>query len=139
LAAGAWDSIGQPISEALYLLRNAAAEAGNAVASIAGALEEIKAMNGLVSTVTIITRHIDIYEERHESGGAGGGGPGGRQFGGPVMAGMPYVVGEVGPELFVPESNGQVVSNNAFNLNIYTSAPTEDILADFGMLKALAA
>ena len=49
-------------------------------------------------------------------GGGGGGGlrnllPGRRQAGGPVQGGFPYVVGERGPELFVPGQSGNVVSN----------------------------
>ena len=36
---------------------------------------------------------------------------GGRSAGGPVNAGTPYMVGERGPELFVPQSAGKVVSN----------------------------
>jgi hypothetical protein len=35
----------------------------------------------------------------------------GRAFGGPVNARMPYMVGEIGPELFVPGMSGQIVSN----------------------------
>ena len=35
----------------------------------------------------------------------------GRADGGPVSAGRPYVVGERGPELIVPQSDGQVVPN----------------------------
>ena len=35
----------------------------------------------------------------------------GLQRGGPVQAGQPYLVGEAGPELFVPSQSGQVVSN----------------------------
>jgi hypothetical protein len=34
----------------------------------------------------------------------------GRAAGGPVMAGKAYTVGEVGPELFVPQSNGRILS-----------------------------
>ena len=46
-------------------------------------------------------------------GGIGGGGAGapGRAVGGPVSAGRPYIVGENGPELFVPSGGGQVVPN----------------------------
>jgi len=46
-------------------------------------------------------------------GGVGGGGsaPAGRAVGGPVSAGRPYIVGENGPELFVPSGGGQVVPN----------------------------
>lgn len=32
--------------------------------------------------------------------------------GGPAKAGVPYVVGEKGPELFVPNTSGQVISND---------------------------
>jgi hypothetical protein len=34
-----------------------------------------------------------------------------RQHGGPVMARQPYIVGEAGPELFVPYTAGSVISN----------------------------
>src|SRR5574341_4861 len=34
-----------------------------------------------------------------------------RQHGGPVVARRPYMVGERGPELFVPQNSGQIVSN----------------------------
>lgn len=37
-----------------------------------------------------------------------------RAAGGPVSAGMPYVVGEKGPELFVPRAGGQIVPNGQF-------------------------
>ena len=36
-----------------------------------------------------------------------------RANGGPVMAGNPYIVGEVGPELFVPSSSGTIIPNDA--------------------------
>jgi flagellar hook-basal body complex protein FliE len=37
-----------------------------------------------------------------------------RANGGPVTAGSPYIVGERGPELFVPGASGQIVPNGAF-------------------------
>jgi hypothetical protein len=37
----------------------------------------------------------------------------GRAMGGPVNANTPYVVGEKGPELFVPSSSGSIVPNGA--------------------------
>lgn len=51
------------------------------------------------------------------------GGPGGffgsvlvgvRQHGGPVQANRPFLVGEAGPELFVPAAAGNIVANDAF-------------------------
>lgn len=46
----------------------------------------------------------------------------GRAFGGPVTAGLPYMVGERGPEMFVPSQNGTIISNNTstHNYNITT-------------------
>jgi hypothetical protein len=38
--------------------------------------------------------------------------------GGPVTGGTPYVVGERGPELFVPSNSGTVVPNNALGGNV---------------------
>jgi len=35
-----------------------------------------------------------------------------KQFGGPVMNNKPYIVGEDGPELFVPNNNGSIIPNN---------------------------
>lgn len=40
-------------------------------------------------------------------------GVGFRASGGPVAAGQPYIVGEVGPELFVPPASGSIVPNDA--------------------------
>ncbi len=36
----------------------------------------------------------------------------GKAKGGPVMNGVPYIVGEVGPELFVPNTSGTIIPNN---------------------------
>lgn len=38
-----------------------------------------------------------------------------RAAGGPVSAGQPYIVGEVGPELFVPPASGSIVPNSALS------------------------
>jgi hypothetical protein len=40
--------------------------------------------------------------------------------GGPASGGQPYIVGEKGPELFVPGSNGNIVPNNAMGGNTYS-------------------
>ncbi|MGX7894409.1 phage tail tape measure protein [Tsuneonella sp. HG222] len=50
-----------------------------------------------------------------------------RAMGGPVNSGTPYMVGEVGPELFVPGRSGTIVPNNALagaggpTINLYIS------------------
>lgn len=43
-----------------------------------------------------------------------------RQSGGPVQAGQPYMVGEQGPEVVVPQQSGQVISNQAAKGNRQT-------------------
>jgi phage-related minor tail protein len=57
-----------------------------------------------------------------------------RASGGPVAGGSPYVVGEKGPELFVPGRSGTVVPNDAMggevnsvvNINISDSGTSVD-------------
>ena len=57
------------------------------------------------------------------------GGTTSRQFGGPVSAGAAYTVGEVGPELFVPDVSGTIIPNNklADNKTTSTAAPARPI------------
>ena len=50
--------------------------------------------------------------------------------GGPVNANRPYVVGEIGPELFVPSSNGTIIPNNRLSGNPY--AASSDYLGQMG-------
>jgi hypothetical protein len=53
----------------------------------------------------------------------------GRQFGGPVDRNRPYVVGEAGPELFVPRTSGKIVPNNQLQsgtLNLTQNITTPD-------------
>lgn len=49
-----------------------------------------------------------------------------RATGGPVSAFQPYIVGERGPEMFVPSQNGTIVPNgamgNTFNISVNVSA-----------------
>lgn len=47
-----------------------------------------------------------------------------RASGGPVSAGSPYIVGERGPELFVPSRSGSIVANGAGGLTINISGNT---------------
>jgi len=49
----------------------------------------------------------------------------GRAIGGPVSQGTPYIVGERGPELFVPNSSGSIVPNN--RMGGMTVAPVYNI------------
>ncbi len=50
------------------------------------------------------------------------------------MAGQPYIVGEQGPELFVPHQSGQVVPNHALggnmNVNVNVTLEVTEAVAD---------
>lgn len=55
----------------------------------------------------------------------------GRASGGPVMGGTPYVVGEQGPELFIPRGNGTIIPNGGggATINIYNPVVTDENMA----------
>lgn len=55
-----------------------------------------------------------------------------KAFGGPVMSGRPYMVGEEGPELFIPGQNGMVIPNNQLS----SSDPGMVLGGDMGMVMA---
>lgn len=70
----------------------------------------------------------------------GFGGLGRRQSGGPVRRGQPYIVGEGGAELFIPERNGAIISNrdlrrgagsggNTININITGNPDPDGLIA----------
>jgi TP901 family phage tail tape measure protein len=89
------------VVQALTAAWNAAAGAANALAEAAkgvrAALEAIP--RNVTTTITTIRETIERIV-------------GERQHGGPVSRAAPYLVGEVGPELFVPSSAGHIVPNN---------------------------
>ena len=57
-----------------------------------------------------------------------------RAKGGPVGAGSPYMVGERGPELFVPRSSGTIIPNNALgggaNVTVNVDASGSNVQGD---------
>lgn len=80
----------------------------------------------------------------------GGGGLEGRASGGTVKGNYTYLVGERGPELFVPDTNGSIipnnklnemgqgVTNNYYNLTMPTTANAGDIRTAFELMEAWA-
>lgn len=81
---------------------------------------------GLAKSIARAALEAALFGTGPFSGGSGGGGGGGllgslfgsifggfRASGGPVSAGSAYIVGERGPELFMPNTAGNVVPNNA--------------------------
>ena len=71
-------------------------------------------------------------------GGVLGGGPTPKAAGGPVSGGSPYLVGEKGPELFVPSSGGNIVPNNAMGgMTINVDAAGSSVEGDAGRSREL--
>jgi peptidoglycan hydrolase-like protein with peptidoglycan-binding domain len=89
----------------------------------------------------VITIEIVTVGSLPNVGGADGGPSGipGKASGGPVTGGMPYVVGERGPELFVPRQSGTIVPNGemgATNNWYITGSNAQDIAQEVGVILA---
>jgi hypothetical protein len=67
-------------------------------------------LDGKNVTTTVTTRYQTTGTNRNTRGTTGGGVQE-RAGGGPVAGGTPYLVGERGPELFIPNGSGSIVSN----------------------------
>ena len=88
---------------------------GNSTLKILGLAFQQYAIDVTKWLAKIIAKELILMALR-KMGGAGGGffgmvAAGARQHGGPVAGGKPYLVGEKGPELFVPRGGGTIKSN----------------------------
>lgn len=94
------------------------------VGAIQGAIDGTKTLQQVATDVlnSIANKLIDIAINMALFGAISGTGTGGgllgklikpKAAGGPVMAGSPYLVGEKGPELFMPGKSGTIIPNNA--------------------------
>lgn len=60
----------------------------------------------------------------------------GKAHGGPVYAGQSYMVGEVGPEVFVPRTSGTIIPNNQLGQAPTTSGGTALTIENFNVTSA---
>lgn len=117
-----WDGFQANLSDSLFDLATGAKSAKDAVLDFFDQLSRqlLRALSeNWAQQIT------DLFKtgQGGSTGGSGGGfwsnlvsglfssGGGARANGGPVMANTPYLVGERGPELFMPNSSGTVLSN----------------------------
>jgi hypothetical protein len=83
---------------------------------IKGLIQGTSTLSDLLNNVA--DRFLSLAIDQMFDGPTGGGGIFGflgglfKAKGGPVTGGNPYIVGEKGPELFVPGSSGNIVPNN---------------------------
>lgn len=80
------------------------------------------------ATDTLRKAEEELRSSRKELRLARGGAPG-RAFGGPVSRGGAYMVGERGPELFVPTGSGNIIPNN----NLGGGGTTVQVVVNAGM------
>lgn len=80
--------------------------------------EELAAkLRAIPSRITSeVNVHTTYTESGRRHGGDQGDDPPGRAIGGPVTGGGLYMVGERGPELFVPQHSGTIVPNEAVQI-----------------------
>jgi tape measure domain-containing protein len=94
------------------------------VDAIQGAVDGTKSLGEVAASVlnNIAAKLLDVAINMALFGAMSGTGTGGgllgglfkpRALGGPVSAGTPYMVGERGPELFMPSRGGSIIPNNA--------------------------
>lgn len=85
--------------------RGVADQIGGARSAVQGLQASIDNLHSKDISVTVHTVNV-------AGNGLGGAFAPGRAVGGPVSAGMPYTVGERGPELFVPSQDGTIVPSS---------------------------
>jgi hypothetical protein len=92
---------------------------GQGIEETKAALMDIDTMTRNIPTsvnINIRTTYTE-FGTPPATGGAGSVRPGRRAAGGQAVGGSSYIVGEKGPELFVPEKSGQVISNRDMKEN----------------------
>lgn len=133
LAVAAADNIGMAFSQAFQDIANGASSGQEAIANMMKSIGENfvnMAAQIIAQQVTMVILGTILKALGISGGGGGGGGLGSvesnlakyaplegpgftpRANGGPVAGGAPYLIGERGPELFVPGSSGGIMSNN---------------------------
>lgn len=98
--------------DALLELRDAEQEAGRARGEVRG--DPLQADIAAFERTGIISPALKAELDKIDWAGlAQLAGSQARAMGGPVFAGRSYIVGERGPEMFVPRRNGTIIPNNA--------------------------
>jgi len=132
----------EDLTEKYDLNKNGAIDAGLETALYAGAVEalrlEIEALEDKTVNITANINKTGDWSWVPNVPGM----PVPKAGGGPVYSGSPYLVGEEGPELFVPTLDGQIIPNqqttNNFNLTMTSNAPVSTLARDFSIMQSMA-
>lgn len=112
-----------PNSEAMVRLKQAILDAGAAAIYVGGLQPKITIEVEVTEAQRKIRELLGLSETLKGSlSGAGVRFPAGKATGGPVDAGTPYIVGEKGPELFVPSGYGRIMDAFSTSKALLTNA-----------------
>jgi tape measure domain-containing protein len=154
LADGIANTIGQGMTSAFDALISGTENFGTSLRNIAsGVLKDIAKQLIQIYVINSAINAISSFFGP-KTGGFGGGikfNPAsfsmgsllpGRAMGGPVSAGKPYMVGERGPELFMPRQGGSIIPNNALgggstNVVVNVDASGSNVQGDQAQAKQL--
>ena len=146
------DNINQKLTEQQQLWQNIGRSIqSNVVGGLAAAIQGTKSWReALLDIVNNVFSQILQAMIQMALFGAGGFGSGGglfgaifgAQLGGPVRGGRPYIVGERGPELFIPSQSGMIESNRKLmgggvNVNIQNAVGAISVQDPVAVRKAI--
>ena len=101
---------------------------GEYTKAVEDARNAVLSSDGISSDMYVNVHHTTTYR-KDELGSGGGRTYSGRAIGGPVSDNSSYIVGELGPELFTPQSSGSITPNNRLGNN-------EDLLKEIRGLRS---
>lgn len=111
---GGWAIFGAAGVAAFIMIQNAARDTKKVLDDTAKAVSDnYDSINSSVSQLKQLMK--TGTPEQQARARAALNAPAFRATGGPIMAGSPYIVGEQGPELVVPQQSGTVIPNNKLN------------------------
>jgi len=110
------------------------------ISEIATAMADVETLQGQINAIEGVYKimfRISTTGTMPDFGGGGSHGyvpvtETGHAMGGYELAGQPYIVGEAGPELFIPDTNGRVYSNSSSGSML--GGGNGDLLAALGRL-----
>lgn len=128
-AAGAFEEYFMPLSSSV---QNAMADVGDLQSQLSALERTYTAKIQLVIATYGSMGNLPIGGDEGEGRGESGVTPEPNAMGGYELAGQPYIVGEAGPELFIPDTNGRVYSNASSGAMM--GGGNGDLLAALGRL-----
>lgn len=105
------NAVSESVSKSMLVVANATTAAESGVKKVGAAVNSLPDYHKMVIEIEV-KGSVPII-------------PKGRAAGGPVSAGQPYMVGEMGPEMFVPRQSGTILPNVTNNYHSTTTITTD--------------